>query len=153
MSESDRQPFETKRPVHGVMVKLLRHRRDDRGMTLIEPQARCVRAGELHELVTTDQDGGPGDTIDRVGFLGFVEIEAAGVIERGDPVWVAGRTVGTVLGFDESHFPNHYNVVIASGRTLTADDLGLAPEDAVGFNAPPRREKGQDRGVNRDDRA
>lgn len=123
-----------KRTVEGVVVKVLVHRRDDRGMILEPFASRCVRAGEVHELVTTDsRDTRPGARVDRVGFLGFAEVTRAGVLDRGDRVWVGGRLVGTVLGFDGCHFPNHYNVLIATAEPLTGPDLGLLPETAVRF--------------------
>ncbi|WP_335974464.1 DUF6917 domain-containing protein [Streptomyces sp. CA2R106] len=123
-----------KRTVHGSLVKILLHRRDDRGMTLEPHASRCVRAGEVHELVTTDHtDPAPGARIDRVGFLGFVELERGGVIDRGDTVRIGDHTVGTVLGFDACHFPNHYNILIRTGTPVTGPDLGLAPEQRVSF--------------------
>ncbi|MFB8777904.1 hypothetical protein VSS16_35230 [Streptomyces broussonetiae] len=86
-----------KRAVSATVVKVLTHRRHDRGMTLEQFTSRCVRRGEVHELVTTDQaDRPPGARIDRVGFLGFAEIQDAGVLDRGDEVWADGRLVGTV---------------------------------------------------------
>jgi hypothetical protein len=123
-----------KRVVDSTLVKVLTHRRHDRGMRLMEFTSRCVRAGEVHELVTTDQSGEPpGARIDRVGFLGFAEIGSAGVIDRGDEVWADGRPVGTVLGFDGCHLPNHYNVLIAVESLVTGPDLGLKPETPVRF--------------------
>ncbi|OSP43640.1 MULTISPECIES: hypothetical protein [unclassified Streptomyces] len=123
-----------KRTVRGELVKILTHRRDDRGMVLEEFASRCVRRHEIHELVTTEQhDTSPGAVVDRVGFLGFVEIAAGGVIDRGDPVLVAGRRIGSVLGFDSCHFPNHYNVLIAVDRTVTGPDLDLRPTMEVRF--------------------
>lgn len=123
-----------KRTVEGVVVKVLVHRRDDRGMSLEPFASRCVRAGEVHELVTTDsRETRAGSRVDRVGFLGFAEITRAGVLDRGDQVWVGDRLVGTVLGFDGCHFPNHYNVLIATATPLTGPELGLLPETAVRF--------------------
>jgi hypothetical protein len=122
-----------KRSLEAVVVKLLRHRRLDRGMKLIGHATRCVRAGEIHELVTTDQDVSAGDSVDRVGFLGFAELRQGGVIERGDLVFVHDRRVGVVAGFDECHYPNHYNVIIRTSELLTADAVGLRIEDTVRF--------------------
>jgi hypothetical protein len=123
-----------KRAVYGRLVKVLTHRRDDRGMALEEFASRCVRRGEVHELVTTDHtETAAGARIDRVGFLGFVEIGCAGVIDRGDEVWAGGHLVGTVLGFDACHFPNHYNILIAAPERLTGPQLDLAPEAEVRF--------------------
>jgi hypothetical protein len=123
-----------KREITGTVVKVLVHRREDRGMSLEPFASRCVRAGEVHELVTTDHAGTePGTAIDRVGFLGFAEIDCAGVIDRGDEVWIGGERVGTVLGFDACHFPNHYNILIHTPRLRTGTDLGLKPELPVRF--------------------
>ncbi len=126
-----------KRAVEGVLVKLLRHRRADRGMALMPERSRCVRRGELHELVVTDADPGPGDVVDRVGFLGFVEITVAGVLDAGDELVVAGRRVGVLLGFDGCHAPNHLNVVVRAGERLTATDLRLAVGDPLAFAPTP----------------
>jgi hypothetical protein len=123
-----------KRVVRGALVKVLVHRRTDRGMRLEEHAARCVRRGEVHELVTTDQwDPRSGARIDRVGFLGFAELLCGGVIDRGDLVRIADTTVGTVLGFDACHLPNHYNILIHTERPVSGRDLGLQPESAVTF--------------------
>ncbi|MEV0599011.1 hypothetical protein AB0I82_06925 [Streptomyces sp. NPDC050315] len=123
-----------KRTVHGRLVKVLIHRREDRGMSLEPFAGRCVRRGEVHELVTTDHtETAAGARIDRVGFLGFLEIGCAGVIDRGDEVWLEDRRIGTVLGFDACHFPNHYNILIHTPGLLTGPQLGLAPEREVRF--------------------
>lgn len=129
-----------KRVVTGTVVKVLLHRRDDRGMSLEPHASRCVREGDVHELVTTDHtETAAGTRIDRVGFLGFAELHRAGVIDRGDPCWIDGRLVGTVLGFDGCHFPNHYNILIATRTPVTGADLSLRPEMPVGFGGlqPP----------------
>ncbi|MBB6420840.1 DUF6917 domain-containing protein [Streptomyces sp. AK010] len=123
-----------KRVVRGSLVKVLVHRRTDRGMRVEEHEARCVRRGEVHELVTTDQwDPRPGARIDRVGFLGFTELLCGGVIDRGDLLRIGDTTVGTVLGFDACHLPNHYNILIHAARPVSGTDLGLRPETAVTF--------------------
>lgn len=125
-----------KRVVRGAVVKVLLHRRDGRGMTLEPYASRCVRRGEVHELVTTDQhDSAPGARVDRVGYLGFVELHNAGVLDRGDEFRVGDLLVGTVLGFDACHYPNHYNILIAAPTPVTGADLALRPEQPVTFTA------------------
>ncbi|MEV5986142.1 hypothetical protein AB0L85_14105 [Streptomyces sp. NPDC052051] len=124
----------SKRVVRGALVKVLVHRRTDRGMRLEEHAARCVRGGEVHELVSTDQwEPRPGARIDRVGFLGFVELECGGVIDRGDVVRIGDTVVGTVLGYDACHLPNHYNILIHAERPVSGRDLELRPEATVTF--------------------
>lgn len=123
-----------KRTVEGVFVKLLFHKQEMRGMQLIEFETRCISKGEIHEIVTTSQqDAVSGDVINRVGFLGFAEMTCGGVIERGDEVFVDGRKIGAVVGFDECHYPNHYNILIAVQDTLTADELQLRIESTISF--------------------
>ncbi|ANN17224.1 hypothetical protein SD37_17290 [Amycolatopsis orientalis] len=123
-----------KREITGTVVKVLVHHRDDRGMSLEPFASRCVRVGEVHELVTTNhQDTAPGARIDRVAFLGFAEIDRAGVIDRGDEVWLGDELVGTVLGFDGCHFPNHYNILIHTARPVSGEEIGLKPEGEVRF--------------------
>ncbi|HVK20091.1 MAG TPA: hypothetical protein VM677_01895 [Actinokineospora sp.] len=121
-----------KRAVAGVLVKVLVHSRDDRGMRLEEFASRCVRQGEVHELVTTDHDV-DDPRIDRVGFLGFTEISHGGVIDRGDEVHIGGEYVGKVLGFDACHFPNHYNILIRRENPVTGRQIALTPESRVHF--------------------
>jgi hypothetical protein len=41
--------------------------------------------------------------------------------------------VGTVLGFDACHFPNHYNILVSAPEPLTGPQLGLAPEAEIRF--------------------
>lgn len=121
---AEARPRISKAPLAARLVKLLYHTREDRGMTLIEHASRCVRQGEVHELVVTDQGAlGAGARVDRVGFIGFVEVQQAGVIERGDRVWLGDTCLGQVIGFDECHFPNHYNILLAAERLLTADSV------------------------------
>jgi predicted dehydrogenase len=116
------------------VVKLLYHSRDDRGMRLSEWRTRAVRVGEIHELVTTtDAPADPGDRVYRVGFLGFVEFADATVVGRGDEVYVGDRRVGTVAGFDECHFPNHYNILIDTDTLVSAGDIDLKVADVVRF--------------------
>jgi 1-deoxy-D-xylulose-5-phosphate synthase len=123
-----------KKSVAGTVVKVLTHRREDRGMILEPHTSRCVQGGEVHELVTTDQaDTAPGTTVDRVAFLGFVEIAGGGVLDRGDEVWVSGRRIGTVLGWDSCHYPNHYNVLITCDPPLTGEEIGLEPGTEIRF--------------------
>ncbi len=118
-----------KRALRGAVVKVLRHRRQQRGMSLEPYASRCVRAGDVHELAVTDhEETEPGARIDRIGFLGFAEFTRAGVLDRGDEFWIGGCRVGTVLGFDACHFPNHYNILVHAEEIVTGSELGLRPD-------------------------
>lgn len=124
----------SKHPLSASLVKLLFHGSHERGMALSPWKSRCVRAGEIHELVTTtDRPVRPGDHVDRVGFLGFVAFDGPGIIERGDEVWLRDKRVGTVAGFDECHAANHLNVLIDAERPYTAGDLDATIGQEVRF--------------------
>jgi hypothetical protein len=120
--------------VEGRFAKVLRHLDEDRGMTLIEERSRCVRLGELHEIVVTDRAAAEDDRVRRVGFLGFAEMRTGGVIEEGDEVRLGERLFGRVMGFDGCHFPNHYNIVIRAERLFTGTTLGVCVADGISFS-------------------
>jgi hypothetical protein len=125
-----------KRAAVAEFVRLLFHREADRGMQLIEFESRCVQRGEIHEIVTADQPGlGPGDRADRIGFLGFAEFEVGGVLERGDLVLLDRQPLGTVLGFDKCHFPNHYNVIIQCAEIVSATEARARVGSVLHFEA------------------
>lgn len=127
-----------KRPLSARLVKVLVHHRSERGMSLEPHASRCVRRGEVHELATTDHTETEADArIDRVAFVGFAEFDHGGVLDRGDRLWIGERRVGTVLGFDACHFPNHYNVLIHAEVPVSGADLQLRPEAKLSFTTPP----------------
>lgn len=122
-----------------VFVGVLDSRREGRGLELIHPRTRCVRRHDVHELIMTDEyAAAPGKTVGRVVYLGFVEFQAGGLLVEGDELRIAGRPLGTVAGFDESHFPNHYNIVIKGTPPATGVELGQKPGDQVLFVPPSR---------------
>jgi hypothetical protein len=118
-------------------VGVLDSRREGRGLQLIHPRTRCIRRYDVHELIVTDDPGaGPGRPVNRCHYLGFVEFQAGGLVVEGDRMNVAGQVIGTVAGFDESHFPNHYNIVIRGPRLVTGAELKQKPGDEVVFLPP-----------------
>lgn len=115
-------------PFGGRFIGVMELSRDDRGFSLIAAPTRCIRRGDVHELILTDEQGAaPGTGVQRCRFLGFVEFESAGVMVRGDAVEIDGRQAGVVAGFDECHFPNHLNIVLQADVARTGIELGLRP--------------------------
>ena len=111
-----------------------------RGFQLVGYPTRGLRAGELHELVVTDQPGlGTDARVDRVAYQGFVEITQAGVAVRGDRLVIGGREVGVLAGFDECHMPNHLTIVVYSPDWRGGRARGLALGDVVSFEPPGPR--------------
>lgn len=103
--------FVKKRIVRARVVVVLEGTVENRGIQLIAPGSRCVRKGEIFEFMSSHENAKPGDTVNTVSYLGFAEVETAGVVRAGDLIQVNGKTIATVTGFDETHFPNHQNFV------------------------------------------
>jgi len=133
-------PYVSKRVVRGRVVCVLDARSQRRGMQLELHPSRAVRAGEIHELALTDDPAaGPGARVDRVAYVGFVEMERGGVILVGDRVSVGGRELGRVVGFDYTHFPNHMSILVRGPQWKSGQELGIAVETAVIFALIPRQ--------------
>jgi hypothetical protein len=127
-------PYAAKTPVSGSLAVVLRTRMEDRGLALIKQPSRCVRRYDIHELILTDEaDAKPGAAVNRIAYLGFLEIEQGGVIVSGDGVWLDGRHIGTLAGFDETHMPNHLNIVIRAAALADGLELGAALGMSVKF--------------------
>jgi hypothetical protein len=121
-----------RRPVEGEVVALLHVSFEDRGLKLIETKSRAVRLQEIHELMITDEDAGPGGGADRVRALAFFEVDKSGILVVGDGVYVGGRRLGTLAGFDETHMPNHMNIVV---KADALDEPVILSGDRIRFSA------------------
>jgi hypothetical protein len=119
-------------PLNGRFAGVLNSKRFQRGLMLIQPKTRCIRKFDIHEFVITDEmDAAPGCGVDRFFGVGFVEFNSGGVIAQGDRVEVGGVTVAEVAGFDETHAPNHLNIVLRTPAPRTGIELGIKPGDPV----------------------
>lgn len=121
-----------KTEVVGKFVAVLNTRWEKRGLQLIAPYTRAVLTDEIHEFITTEERKViPGDTVDSTATLGFVRIEEGGVVMVGDAVVIEGQGIGRIAGFDETHMPNHQNVVIRCKEKKTGFDLNVQPGQRV----------------------
>ena len=123
-------PYFAKRQATGSFAVVLDGTFDDRGLELISPSSRAVKTSEIHELILSDEKTGPGQRVNRIAYVGFIEISRGGVIVLGDPVRVGDIVIGTIAGFDETHMPNHLNIVLAGNRK-SGRELGLSVENTI----------------------
>jgi hypothetical protein len=115
-------------------VAVLKSAREDRGLELIRPPTRAIRKNEIHELILTDEgDAAPGKVVSRIAYVAFAEFTKGGMLVEGDEVVVGGRTIGEIAGFDETHMPNHQNIVIRGPERITGLDLGAKVGDPISF--------------------
>ncbi len=139
-NDSGAEPRVCRNRLESRFVEILDLKCDDRALSLISGRSRAVRRYDIHELMLTDEsDAKPGGTANGVHYIGFVEFPLGGMIVYGDSVVIGGKSIGTIAGFDESHFPNHYNIVIKGPQRLSGVDLGQYPDDPVIFE-PAQRE-------------
>ena len=131
----DRTHYARKTELSARLFAVLDWRTEDRGMKLIPQLSRAVRRGDVLELVCTDQkDTGPGSKVNRVTYVGFVEVAETGLLLCGDTVSVREESVGRIAGFDETHMPNHLNVVLHSEQPGTGREMDLSLDVPVTFS-------------------
>ena len=49
----------------------------------------------------------------------------------GDEVKINGQVIGKIAGFDETHMPNHYNIVIYGTDRISGNERNLDLNDEV----------------------
>lgn len=120
-----KNPYAHKNPIHATLCVILDEKLEERGLELLVTPSRAVLINEIHELIMTDEpDAGPGRRVDRIAYLGFMEIELAGVIVVGDQVTLGDTVIGHIAGFDPTHLPNHLNIIIKTEQRLTGIERG-----------------------------
>lgn len=125
-------PYAAKRVIKGKLAVILRGKLEKRGLELITTISRAVLKNEVHELIATDQEAaGPGSTVDKIAYLGFIEITEGGVMTVGDTLTCEDKVLGKIVGFDETHLPNHLNIVVASGFRADGVEQKLQLESEV----------------------
>lgn len=118
--------------IHLEIVATMRGRREDRELQLIAEQTRTACAGEIHEFILTDEPGhGPGATVNRCAYIGFATLRNGGLLAIGDTLTAGEQALGTLVGFDYNHMPNHMNIVFHSPEMQTGEELQLGPGDKL----------------------
>jgi len=131
--------YAKKQDVDAKLVVVLDGKMEDRGLELIKPISRCVLKDEVHELILTDEPAArPGSRVNKIAYLGFCVIERSGVIVQGDEVCLDGKIIGHLAGFDETHMPNHLNIVIKTDILHTGIELAADIGMPVRFALPAK---------------
>ncbi len=135
-------PCSDKSPVLGVLNTILHARAEARGLDLCPYPSRAVLLHEIHELIITREQAGPGKRVDKIAYLGYFEVTQGGVLWVGDHVFINGQKAAVLGGYDLTHFPNHMNIVLSVDYELkTGFEQGLHPGAEVRFEIPPERRK------------
>ena len=134
-------PYYAKKPVFGRIVVVLDGVYENRGLNLIKPPSRALKNGEIHELILTDEQCFPGDTVNRIAYLAFVEITQGSVSVQGDTVMIGSQQIGTIAGYDETHMPNHLNIVL-NGKRVSGREIEIRVDSTVVIGKYPEEKRG-----------
>jgi len=126
-----RRVYHAKSVIKGIVVAVLNHKLDNRQLKLIKTPSRAVKRSEIHELIGTNETAFPGSEVNKVWYVGFFEVINGGIIIYGDNVYVNNRKIGTVIGFDETHMPNHINIIVKLEESKTGAELGIRVGDEI----------------------
>jgi hypothetical protein len=123
---TSRSFFHSKTEVKGRVVVVLDGKLENRNLNLIIPISRAFRQHEVIELIgTDDQNAIPGNNVDKISYIAFVEVLNSGVLLVGDEVKCNGNFLGAIAGYDDTHLPNHQNVILKVDKRIPGKDLGL----------------------------
>ena len=118
--------------VWGRLVAVMDAKVSHRGLRLMVSPTRALLSGQIHELMVTDEeDAAPGRTVNGIAYVCFFELERGGVVAKGDKVTLQGKAIGEIVGFDETHTPNHLNVVIKSSKRKSGKEMGVELGDRL----------------------
>jgi hypothetical protein len=126
--------YPANRSVEGDVVTVMDAMHEARGLKLIPTYTRALRKASIHELIATDETGQhPGDCVNRIAYLGFFEVVRGGMVIVGETLFVADQPVGDIVGFDETHEPNHINIVIGVAQRRSGPQLNISIDSRIRF--------------------
>jgi Family of unknown function (DUF6917) len=129
--------YAANRPVEGEVVTVMDAMHEARALKLIPTYTRALRSASIHELIATDETRKrPGDSVNRIAYLGFFEVVRGGMVIVGEVLLVDGQHIGEVMGFDETHEPNHINIVIGVAQRRPGRQLNLSIGNHIKFIRP-----------------
>jgi hypothetical protein len=126
--------YAANRPVKGEVVTVLDSTHEARGLKLISTYSRALKKNSIHELIATDEtEKKPCDTANRIAYLAFFEVNRGGCIIVGETLFVDGKAIGQIIGFDETHEPNHINIIIGVKKRRTGPQLKIGLGSTIKF--------------------
>jgi hypothetical protein len=105
-------PYGDRRTVRGKVVVVLKHDMLPITVDTIWPRSRALRSGDIHEMLLSTEEFSVGEATSNLVPVAFFEVTIGGVVLVGDTVKIGGSVIGEIAGFDETHMPNHMNIVL-----------------------------------------
>ena len=129
--------YAANRPVIGAVVTVLDSTHEARGLKLMPTYSRALKKNSIHELIATDEaEKKPGETANRIAYLAFFEVARGGCVLVGETLCLGKRPIGRVVGFDETHEPNHINIIIGVKQRKTGRQLKFSVGKNIRFAQP-----------------
>jgi hypothetical protein len=126
--------YAANRPVRGGVITVLDSTHDARGLKLISTYSRALKKNSIHELIATDEtEKRPGEVANKIAYLAFFEVTRGGCIIVGETLFVDGKPIGVIIGFDETHEPNHINIIIGVKQRQTGPQLKIKVGSKIKF--------------------
>jgi uncharacterized Zn-binding protein involved in type VI secretion len=122
-------------------IAVMDHTRYDRAIKPTKWKTRCIRAGEVHEFINVGPS--PRYPVDHVEYYGFAAFDTSGVLAVGDTLVCNGCTLGIISGFDETHMPNHYNILVEGPILQNGHLLKLTAGMAVATHPRENKDLGE----------
>jgi hypothetical protein len=141
------EAYASKTPMRARIVAVMDLSMQGRNLELIDTPSRGFHRHEVHQLTLTDDpvlppttdvfpedmrpDGEPDHVARNASVLCFFEVLDSGLVLTGDEFVRNGDVLGDVRGYDVTHHPNHYNVILHAPRRRTGVDVGLEPGEEL----------------------
>ena len=126
--------YAANRAVEGEVVTVLDSTHEARGLKLIPTYSRALKQYSIHELIATDEtEQKPGGSANRIAYLAFIEVTSGGCLIVGETLFVDGRPIGAIIGFDETHEPNHINIIVGVKERATGPQLKIGLGSKIRF--------------------
>ena len=128
--------YAERKEVVGEVVTVLDAKAESRGLWLIATYSRALTKYSIHELILTDEaEPKLGEAVNKIAYLCFFEVTDGGVILVGDKVYLGDQVIGTIKGFDETHLPNHLNIIVYAEIRQTGKELGFNLSSKLRFKS------------------
>jgi hypothetical protein len=134
IEDAEHREVVAKRDVEGEVVYVLHQQATERRISLEPLYSRVVVRNDIHEIIATAEAAAPGSAVDDVSYVAFFEVSSGGVLRVGDTLRIGDRVIGELAGFDLTHHPNHFNLVVRAGSRRSGKDLDLYLGERVRFS-------------------
>jgi hypothetical protein len=122
----------SKTEIKGKFVVVLDGKLENRALNVIPQMSRAFPQNSIIELIGTDEENiQQGSIVNKIAYIGFVELLNGGVLLVGDRILWNDKEIGVIAGFDDTHMPNHQNVIVKMKERISGKELGIKLNDQI----------------------